>query len=351
MKKTCVYWVVLFLVLTLTPLSALEAPAEGDTAAPTQTSDASAENPTEPEARAEPDVTPTEPPASSEADKPVEEVIDVYSSTEGTATSMKLRDYVIGVVAAEMPAVYEPEALEAQAAAAMNLARRAMLYDGVPAWDGAVITTDSAVHQAYHDVGTLRARWGTNFDAYYAKIAAAVEAVEPYKIVYDGALCMTAFHAISPGRTESAENIWSNPVDYLTPADSSFDSTAAGYESYVSVSAAEFAEGLAAYGFVSDGDPAGWLGESVRTDSGTLLALAVGGCTVSGEELRAAFRLRSAAVTVAYADGFFHMTVRGYGHGIGMSQYGAQQLALQGKTWQEIIQHYYTGAEIVPVGT
>ena len=285
------------------------------------------------------------PTAQTAEEKKGEEILVCFAAS-GAVEGVPLKEYVIGVVAGEMPALYETEALRAQAAASLNLARLALLDGPSERLGGGHISSSSTEAQAYLTEAQMRDKWGADFDVYYARIAEAVEAVFDYEIVYENTLCQTCFHALSAGKTENSENVWESAVPYLTAVDSNFDTTADNYSVSVQLHADTFAEGLQPYGFAPTQTARLWLGESTYSDSGTLLALQVGNITVSGADLRKAFGLRSAAVDVIYEDGEFILTAKGYGHGVGMSQYGAQQLALQGKTWQEIIKHYYTGVEI-----
>ncbi len=286
---------------------------------------------------------PTESPAMTEE---AEEEILVCFATSGAVESIPLQEYVIGVVAGEMPALYDMQALCAQAAASLNLARLAIQDGTSERLGGGHISSSSTSAQAYLTESQMHDKWGDDFDLYYARISEAVQTVFDYEIVYEDALCQTCFHAVSAGKTENSENVWQSAVPYLTAVDSGFDTTADNYSVSVQLHADTFAEGLQRFGFEPTQTARLWLGESTYSDSGTLLALEVGNITVSGADLRSAFGLRSAAVDVVYEDGEFILTAKGYGHGVGMSQYGAQQLALQGKTWQEIIKHYYTGVEI-----
>ncbi len=346
MKKMIFTAVFLFVAVSCVPLGALylfETPqgAVADVAVTENASDSVSETVSATVNAEETGQTQTDVPTTA-----VEEIL-VCMADSGAVEEMELTEYVIGAVAAEMPALYEPEALKAQAAASMNLARRAVEQGTSERFGGGHISSSASVSQAYLTQEQMRSRWGDDYDEYYNKIKEAVQAVSPFVIVYGDALCLTAFHAISPGRTENSENVWTEAIAYLTAADSSFDSTAEAFSTSVRLQAEEFAQGLSAYGFIPTQNARHWLGESVYSDSGTLMSLQVGNVTVSGQQLRSAFSLRSAALTVAYADGEFVLTAKGYGHGVGMSQYGAQQLALQGKTWQEIIKHYYKGVSVV----
>lgn len=333
MKKTGMLVLVLFAVLSAVPLGVYYLSPSMDVSAPDAVSLIPSDQP------------PSEQLPSEEPTSAQEEIL-VCMATSGSVVGMTVQDYVIGVVAAEMPALYEAEALKAQAAASMNLARLALEKGTSDRLNGGHISSSSAVDQAYLTVEQMQKKWGSDFETYYDRIAEAVQAVSGYEIVYEDELCQTCFHAVSAGRTEDSENVWLTATPYLTAVDSSFDSTADNFTVSVQLYADDFAQALKEYGFEPTQTARLWLGESKYSESGTLLSLEVGNITVTGSQLREAFGLRSAAVTVTYEDGEFILTTNGYGHGVGMSQYGAQQLALQGKTWQEIIQYYYTGAEI-----
>ena len=272
-----------------------------------------------------------------------DEVIAVFLPETDETKQLSMRDYVIGCVAAEMPAAYEEAALCAQAAASATLARYMQANNrGNAALKGAVIAADPGSYQGYFTEEEMRERWGEDYDRCYAKIAAAVDETLPYEIDYDGAPIVAAFHAISSGETESAETVWGKEIPYLVTVESEGDRLCPGYASSVTVSAEEFREKLG----LSPGDaaPEDWIGDAEYSDAGTLLTMTVCGKTVSGSELRTLFSLRSAAVRADCDGDEFTLDVTGYGHGVGMSQYGADYYARQGWTWQEIVQHYYPGA-------
>lgn len=344
MKKTGILILFLLIVLTAVPVLAsyLAEKDVGSAAVPTRT-DAQISDLSIGEGQTGDESLSSEP--STEAVKPREEIL-VCLASSATVVPVALDEYVIGVVAAEMPALYEKEALCAQAAASLNLARIAIHNGTDDRLGGGHISSSASSAQAYLTKEQMKEKWGADFDKYYARIAEAVQAVFDYEIVYEDSLCQTCFHAVSAGRTENSENVWQEAVPYLTAVESRSDTTADNYSVSVQMDADTFAQGLRKYGFEPQQTARLWLGEPVYSDSGTLLSLEVENITVSGAQLRSAFGLRSAAVEVIYEDGEFILVSKGYGHGVGMSQYGAQQMALQGKTWQEIIGHYYTGVEI-----
>lgn len=269
------------------------------------------------------------------------ETIKVYRSESGKTEEMSVEDYLFCVVAAEMPALYENEALKAQTVAAYTYAlKKAASSD--KDYD---ITDDYSVDQAFVTVEAAREKWGSNADTYEQKIRSAISAVLYEKITYDSEPILAAYHAISSGKTENAADIWGGNYAYLTAVDSEGDKLSPDYMSSVTFSPDELARKLS--GLVeTGGDAASWIGEISRTGSGSVITAVICGKAVAGDKIRSALSLRSANFEIAYADGAFTFTVKGYGHGIGMSQYGAHYMAMQGKTYKEILLHYYSGCKI-----
>ena len=167
-------------------------------------------------------------------------------------------------------------------------------------------------------------------------------------MVYDGEPILAAFHAQSGGRTESAENIWSSALPYLKSVDSAGDRNAPNYETTVQLPAKEVFSALCGEG----ADTAAEISVLHRTDAGTVAEVQIGNLHLSGREVREKLGLRSANFTVQRKGEAFLFTTYGYGHGAGMSQYGAAFLAEEGKAYREILKHYYTGIsfrKITPV--
>lgn len=273
----------------------------------------------------------------------------VLDAASGEILDVPLREYVIGAVGAEMPVSFEPEALKAQAVAAHTYAERQCLLSGDrPELNGADFSNDPAKYQAFLTDEQLRERWGEQYDAYYEKLAAAVDAVLPELLIYEDAPIIAAFHAMSSGRTEASENVWGSEVAYLRSVESAADRNAPRFEETVSFSAEEVASRLseAHTGLNLAGDASVWFGAAVTSEAGTVLQQPAGDGIFTGQEIRTIFGLRSAAFTVGYADGRFTFTTFGYGHDVGMSQYGANAMALEGHTYDEILAYYYPGAEL-----
>ena len=189
---------------------------------------------------------------------------------------------------------------------------------------------------------------GTDYEANYARLSALADAVLSDVLCYDGAAAGTSYFAISNGRTEASENVWGSALPYLVPVDSSTDLSADNYEVTLTFSAPQVRQLLSSgLGIAADSAaPERWFGETTLTASGYAASLPVCGQTVSGTALRRALGLRSACFTIRYQDGSFLITTKGYGHGVGLSQWGAKALAEQGWTYEAILTHYFPGTQL-----
>ena len=270
---------------------------------------------------------------------------------DNQVVSLPDREFLIRTLAMEMPASYHEEALKAQAVAAYTYyQRRRLTQENNPDPDlkGADFVTPNQRFPQDYTQEKLRERWGTDYDTYYQKISDAVDAVWGETITYDGKLIDACFHAVSNGQTESAEEVWGAEVPYLQTVASPGDRTATGYASTGTFTTDEVRS------ILTGGDPTitlgenpeEWFGKATLSDAGTVHSQPVGDATLPGTQIRKLFGLRSAAYTVDYADGVFTFSVQGYGHGVGMSQHGADYLAKQGYTYKEILEYYYTGVAI-----
>ena len=266
---------------------------------------------------------------------------------DGAVETMALDDYLWGVVAAEMPAAFESEALKAQAVAARTYTY-AKMERTTAAHPEADVCTDVNCCQAYRTPEDAATSWGANAQLYTDKIAAAVADTDGVAVLYDGNPIQAVFFSSADGRTVDAVEVWGNSVPYLTGVDSPEGEEVPNYHSTVTLTAEEFRTAfLAQYpGADLSGDPSGWFSNTVSNSAGGVSSMDVGGVTVSGQDLRTLFSLRSTSFTVsAGAEGVI-FSVTGYGHGVGMSQYGANALAQEGKSYEEILKWYYTGVEV-----
>lgn len=290
-------------------------------------------------------------PDSSQAPTAEEDTFVLLDTSTGKLLTLSEREFLLGDVASEMPLSYDPEALKAQTVAAhtyYDRLRTRQRADPDPSLRGADFTCDTASQLIYITPEQQKEKWGGEYDTYYSKLCQAVDAVLGERLTYQGEPAETTFYAISGGRTESAETVWGEPIAYLVAVASPGDTLAPGYCSTADFSSAELKEKLTAQWKklkLSD-DPAQWFGTPTCTESGTVTEIAVGNLTLSGGELRTALGLRSAIFTVEYQNDTFTFTVRGYGHGVGMSQYGANTMARQGATYAEILAWYYPGTTL-----
>ncbi len=265
--------------------------------------------------------------------------------------TMSLRDYLLGVVAAEMPASFEPAALEAQAVAARTDTLYRLLV-AKPHRDAACCT-DPGCCKAYLGPEELRRRWGEDYDRWSGKIAAAVDATDGEILTWEGAPIFAAFHAASQGRTEDCENVWVAALPYLRSVPTmETEAEVPGFRSTVRFGEEELRSLLLEKvpGAELAGDPEGWLSAARYSDAGRVLSVEAGGVTLSGTALRSLLGLRSASVRWSFADGVFTFETAGYGHGVGLSQYGAEAMAKAGESCEEILLHYYSGAVLSPLG-
>ena len=268
---------------------------------------------------------------------------------DGEILTLPLDKYLWRVVAAEMPASFELEALKAQAAAARTYTF-SKLGKAPPSHPEADVCTDITCCQAYLDPAEAERNWGEQAEAYGAKITTAVTATDGIAILYQGQPIQAVFFSSAAGRTVDAVEVWGNAVPYLTGVDSPEGDEVPNYHSTAVFSLEEFKSKVLAQYPDADlsGDPSAWFQHIVPNSAGGVEQLELGGVTISGSDLRTLLGLRSAVFTVSADSEKVSFSVTGYGHGVGMSQYGANALAKEGKTYDEILKWYYTGVDVVP---
>lgn len=271
------------------------------------------------------------------------DVFLIEEQSSGEVQQVPRRDYIIGAVAAEMPLTWPDEALKAQAVAAHSYA----LYcrDHTTAGD-AWLSADPARRQGYLTDAVLHSYWGTNYTDNYARLSALVDSVLTQVLCYDGAPAGTSYFAISNGRTEASENVWGTALPYLVAVDSSTDTQADNYEVTLTLSTTQVQAALTAQGLMPGASPESWFGAPTRTPSGYVAQLSVCGVERSGAFLRKALGLRSTDFTIRYEGNQFYITTHGYGHGVGLSQWGTKALAEQGQTYDAILAHYFPGTTL-----
>ncbi|MDD4772876.1 MAG: stage II sporulation protein D [Eubacteriales bacterium] len=267
-------------------------------------------------------------------------IIKVYDAARGETFEIDTEEYITGVVAAEMPSAFNPEALKAQAVAARSYLLYKLTNNPGGHADGASVCTDYKCCKAYLSAEEAAARWTEQkADEVFDIIRAATEPVRGLIITYDDAVACALFHASSSGKTESSVNVWGGELPYLhsvyTPESEEPFTTVFGAD--------ELTDKLRGAGY--DVRPAGDIAITCN-DTGRADYITVGGVSVPAGELRSILGLRSTLFTVERQDGDYIFTCYGYGHGVGMSQVGAAAMADSGYTYDEILLHYYKGTAL-----
>lgn len=265
----------------------------------------------------------------------------------GEVLELDAEEYLVGAVAAEMPASFPEDALMAQAVAARSYALYCRETGKHPEAD---LCADPGCCQAWRSEEELQAGWGEDYEQNLARVRQAVEGTRGLVLSFEGAPILAAFHSSSAGATEDCGAVW-NPRPYLVSVSSpETASDVPGYCSMLRCAALDFRDVILSTCPEANfsAPPEDWIGETERDESGRVASITLGGVPLTGAKLRQLFSLRSTAFQLAYEDGFFVFSVTGFGHGVGMSQYGAMVLAREGSTWQEILAHYYPGTSLTP---
>lgn len=276
------------------------------------------------------------------AEKSEVKTFKVYDKDNDKVTEISASDYIFGVVAAEMPALYEEEALKAQAVAAYTFACCRKAENKAKPYD---ITTDHTIDQSFVTKEAAKEKWGENAEIYTEKIEKIVEETSGYVITHNGNLIVSVYHAVSSGKTEDCKNVWGKELVYLKSVLSEGDKLAENYISEVTFTTDELKKKLNEE-VTFTGNPENYFGDIKKTDTGYVKEIALCKENISGSKLRSILNLRSTNFTVSYDADKFTFTVLGYGHGVGMSQNGANYMAKQGSDFKEILNHYYTDCKI-----
>lgn len=276
-----------------------------------------------------------------------EESISVYIKSEDKVVTMNKAQYLKEVVSAEMPAGFEMEALKAQAVAARSyLEARPENTSKDSVHKGAQVCTDSTHCKAWISEEKRREIWGSDADKNWEKISTAVDETSGEVMTYNGEVISAVFHSTSSGKTEASKDVWGGDRPYLVSVDSPGDKQSPKYKSEKEMTIDDFkktaAENIESVDFTKE-----IVGEILRSEAGGILEISIGGVKIKGTRFRTIFGLRSTNVQISISGDKVHFDVTGYGHGVGMSQYGANYLAGQGKKYDEILKTYYTGVEIV----
>lgn len=284
----------------------------------------------------------------------VPDLVKVYNSKTNEVMVIEFEEYLKGVVASEMPAEFNLEALRAQAVTARTyLLYRVKKYpDGQPAHAGAPICTDTHCQVWSSKEQILESHGDEWFNKYWGKIEEAVNSTDGLILTYEGKIIEPLFHSTSGGRTENSEDVFSTAVPYLRSVESPYETEAPKLRASVKITVDEFINKLES----SHGDldiARDNLDEKIKlgelSDGGKIKTIYVDNKEITGREIRSLFNLNSTNFSFIQSGNDLEIITTGYGHGVGMSQWGAEGMADQGYNYPVILKHYFTGVEIVSV--
>lgn len=262
-----------------------------------------------------------------------ENIIDVYREN-GEILKLNMDDYLIGVVSSEMPAEFNIEALKALAVAARTYALKTIKEGNN--------LTDSVSTQVYSSNEELKLKWGNDYEKYYNKIKEAVLSTSDLVIKYNDELISALYFSTSNGYTESSKEVFGSDLPYLKSVESLVDIDTTPY---LKTTELDIKEVLNILGITSIDN----IDIISKTETGRIKEIRINDKIYSGVEFRKLLNLRSTDFEIDLSSDKVRITTKGYGHGVGMSQYGANKLANNGYTYEKILKHYYTNVEIVSI--
>ena len=284
-------------------------------------------------------------PLSGTADAVFPETVGIYLSESGDIVTVSAEEYLEGCLAAQIPINYELEALKAQASAAATYAMRLMrdLSGSGKLPDGADITDDPQLCQPYYTPERRSEEYGADYEKFREKLQIAAQYGKSHILNSGGEPIYAVYHSVSAGRTCPSEYVWGLSLDYLKAAESPHDREYVNFECVNEMRSEEARAALIRYDpdIEIPADCGKWFTDLRTNEDGYVISVNIGKNTFSGGDIWRIFGLRSTAFTVSYTDGIFTFITHGHGHGAGLSQYGANELAKAGRSAEEILAHYY----------
>ncbi|WNC14508.1 stage II sporulation protein D [Brevibacillus brevis] len=272
--------------------------------------------------------------------------VKVYRTEKKVVETLPLETYIAGVVAAEMPAEFELEALKAQAMAARTYIVRRLSegkLDDVP--KGAQVL-DTVQHQVYIDDSQRRERWKDQYEWKNQRILEAVRATAGVVLTYEGKPIDATFFSTSNGFTENSGEYWEKPIPYLKSVPSPWDIQSPRYEETVVMSTAELEKSLGVKLTQEASTGGAWYRIETKTTGNRVGKISIGGKEFTGREFREKLNLNSSSFTMEMRGSQVYITTKGYGHGVGMSQWGANGMAKSGKNAEQIVKYFYQGVSL-----
>lgn len=259
--------------------------------------------------------------------------IYVSALVNNKKTDLSLEDYIVGVVSCEMPASFDIEALKAMSVAARTYA----LYKSERNKTLKTTTDD----QCYIDKSAMKEKWKNNFDKYYNKINNAVNDTKGEYMTYNDKTIIAFYFSISNGKTENVENVFSQKLDYLVSVDSSWDKRNNSNEKDIKMKVSDFLKKLN----INDNKINNI--KIDRSNTNRINNIKINNKNYKGTKFRSLLNLKSTDIEIKYDNDYVYIHTVGYGHGVGMSQYGANYMAQDGYKYDDILKHYYKGVKIV----
>ena len=265
----------------------------------------------------------------------------------GNPQEMDLETYLVGVVAAEMPATFELEALKAQAVAARTYTEKKRGFQNAD-HPTATVCDDPAHCSAYITYDKIKERhdadWLNNL---YPKITNAVNTTRGEIITYNNEPISAVFHSTSSGITENARDVWGGDTPYLVSTKSEGEENSPRYTEEVTLTLDEFKSKINSGTKKADfgSSPSSWIGNITKNESGSVNTINIGGVSFKGTDIRSLLGIRSTNFEINIGDKA-NIKTKGNGHGVGLSQYGANFMAQQGYEYKDILKKYYTGVEV-----
>ena len=276
-----------------------------------------------------------------------ERIVSVYFHTLDKVEKIDIEEYLIGVLPAEMPPSFNLEALKAQAVAA-----RTFIINREGASDethkGATVCTDPSHCKAYMSEDEAENKWGIEWDKTYKnKIKRAITETRGQILTYDNEPISAVFHSTSSGKTENSEDVWQNALPYLRSVESEGEDKSPRFKSSEEITIDEFKQKIKSLNkdVSFSNNKKEWIGNITYNESGSVKTIEISGKEFKGTDIRTLFGLRSANFKITIGDKVT-FDVTGNGHGVGMSQYGANHAAENGYTYDEILKKYYLGVEL-----
>ncbi len=263
--------------------------------------------------------------------------VRILRSKTGKIDVVPLEEYIIGVVAGEMPVSFSKEALKAQAVASRSYVMYQIQGNQKKEYD----VVDTVLNQVYIDSNTLKEKWKDKYEEYYEKVVSSVAETAYQYLVYDGKIANAMFFSTSNGSTENSEDVFVSKLPYLRSVESKWDKISPVFQYTTNYSLSDFLGLLK----IPNTDII-QVNVLEKTNTGRVKSIKINGKTYTGREVASLLNLKSSSFSITQNGNKVIINTSGYGHGVGMSQYGAEGMAQDGYTYDEILKHYYTGVEI-----